>query len=159
MVHGGLIYWITQGVELIKIIPYSKQSVSTSDSLAVFKQVRFGSLTQGNKIYEFESAVAKFVGAKYAVAVSSATAGLHLATKALNLPTNSYIVTSPISFVASANSIIYAGNKPYFVDINSNSLNIDIEKYRDAVELNEIKALVAVHYAGNTADFIEISNI
>ena len=61
--------------------------------------------------------------------------------------------------MASANSIIYAGNKPYFVDINSHSLNIDIEKYRDAVEFNEIKALIAVHYAGNTADFIEISNI
>ena len=60
--------------------------MNTSDAFAVFKQVRFSSLTQGNKIYEFESAVAKYVGAKYAVAVSSGTAGLHLATKALNLP-------------------------------------------------------------------------
>jgi dTDP-4-amino-4,6-dideoxygalactose transaminase len=68
-------------------------------------------------------------------------------------------VTSPLSFVASANSIIYSGNQPYFVDINSHSLNIDIEKYSCAAELNKIKALVAVHYAGNTADFIEISNI
>jgi dTDP-4-amino-4,6-dideoxygalactose transaminase len=116
-------------------------------------------LTQGDKIYEFESTVAKFVGSKYAVAVSSGTAGLHLATKALNLPTNSQIVTSPLSFVASANSIVYSGHKPVFVDINSQSLNIDIEKYQDTVGLNEIKALVAVHYAGNTADFIEISNI
>lgn len=159
MVHKRIIYNVTKGVKSIKIIPYSTQSISFSDAFAVFKQVKYGTLTQGNKIEEFESYVADYVGAKYAVAVSSATAGLHLATKALDLPEKSSIATSPLSFVASANSIIYSGHRPSFIDINSESLNIDIERYSTEVERNDIKALVAVHYAGNTADFIEISKI
>lgn len=159
MVYKRIIYLFTKGVKLIKIIPYSTQNINFSDAFAVFKQVKYGTLTQGTKIEEFESNVADYVGSKYAVAVSSATAGLHLATKALDLPAKSSIATSPLSFVSSANSIIYSGHKPFFIDINSESLNIDIDRYSEEVERNDIKALVAVHYAGNTADFIEISNI
>ena len=88
------------------MIPYGRQSINLFDVLSVSKQLAFKSLTQGSKIEEFEERVAEYVGAKYAIAVSSATAGLHLAVMALELPVNSQIITSPISFVASSNAIL-----------------------------------------------------
>ena len=79
------------------MIPYGKHNVTWGDALRVLWQIRFRSLTQGAQIEKFEEEVAKAVGAKYAVAVSSATAGLHLAALVLNLPSGSKVITSPIS--------------------------------------------------------------
>ena len=108
------------------MISYSKQTISLLDALYVARQVRFKSLTQGSEIKKFEESVAKYVGAKYAVAVSSGTAGLHLAHLAIGQPVGSKVVTSPISFVASANSIIYAGQVPIFVDVDVDTGNISV---------------------------------
>ena len=100
------------------MIPYSRQTITFLDALYVARQVKFKSLTQGVEIQKFEESVARYVGSKFAVAVSSATAGLHLSHLALGVPARSKVVTSPISFVASANSILYADLVPVFIDIN-----------------------------------------
>ena len=142
------------------MIPYGKHNVTWGDALRVLWQIRFRSLTQGAQIEKFETAVAKSVGAKYAVAVSSATAGLHLAALAIKLPQGSKVITSPISFVASSNSLLYAGYKPEFLDIDPNTLNLDLDLIEARVELNnEIKAILPVHFAGLPCDMERISEI
>jgi UDP-4-amino-4,6-dideoxy-N-acetyl-beta-L-altrosamine transaminase len=118
------------------------------------------SLTQGPKIQEFESAVATRVGAKYAVAVSSATAGLHLALLALELEPNSEVVTSPISFLSSANAALYSGLKPRFIDIDPTTLNISIPQTIDAIiQTDSIRALIPVHFAGAACEMEELSKV
>ena len=141
------------------MIPYSRQTITFSDALYVARQVKYKSLTQGEEIQRFEKAITSYVGAKYAVAVSSATAGLHIAHLALDRPTGSTVVTSPISFVASANSIIYAGLKPLFVDIDLNSGNLSAIKLEEAINSQEISTVVPVHYAGNPCDMKHIYNL
>jgi UDP-4-amino-4,6-dideoxy-N-acetyl-beta-L-altrosamine transaminase len=137
---------------------YGKQSTSLRDALVVGWQVWRKSLTQGPKIQEFESAVAKKVGAKYAVAVSSATAGLHLALLALELEPNSEVATSPISFLSSSNAALYAGLKPRFIDIEPETVNISITKTLQAIsESDSIKALIPVHMAGSACELEELS--
>jgi UDP-4-amino-4,6-dideoxy-N-acetyl-beta-L-altrosamine transaminase len=130
------------------------------DALRVAWQIKFRSLTQGKKIEEFEVKVADFVGAKYAVAVSSATAGLHLGMVALGLPKDSGVITSPISFVASSNSILYAGLKVNFIDIDSETLNLNMKLLRKHVQSDlSIRAVVPVHFAGLPCDMNEIREI
>ncbi len=139
---------------------YGKQSTNLRDAFVVGWQVWRKSLTQGPKIQEFESAVAKKVGAKYAVAVSSATAGLHLALLALELEPNSEVATSPISFLSSSNAALYAGLKPRFIDIDPETLNISITKaLREISEGNSIKALIPVHMAGSACELEELSKV
>ena len=141
------------------MIPYSKQSISIIDALRVAQQVKFKSLTQGNQRKEFENSVANYVGAKYAVAVSSATAGLHLAHLAIGHPIGSNVATSPISFVASANTIIYAGHTPFFVDIDFDSGSMSVDKLADLINQTKISTVVPVHYAGLPCDMKRINEI
>lgn len=139
---------------------YGKQTTDLRDALVVGWQVWKKSLTQGPKIQEFESAVAIKVGAKYAVAVSSATAGLHLSLLALELELNSEVVTSPISFLSSSNAALYSGLKPRFIDIDPNTLNISVAQTVDAItQSDSIKALIPVHLAGAACEMEEISKI
>lgn len=139
---------------------YGKQSTNLRDALVVGWQVWRKSLTQGPKIQDFESAVALKVGAKYAVAVSSATAGLHLALLALELEPNSEVVTSPISFLSSANAAIYSGLKPKFIDIDPDTLNISEAQTVEAIKGNDsIKALIPVHMAGAACNMAELSKV
>ena len=142
------------------MIPYGKHNVTWGDALRVLWQIRFRSLTQGAQIEKFEKEVAKAVGVKYAVAVSSATAGLHLAALSIKLPQGSKVITSPISFVASSNSLLYAGYTPEFLDIDPNTLNLDIELIETRVKQNsEIKGILPVHFAGLPCDMEKISKI
>ena len=142
------------------MIPYGKHDVKLYEALKVAFQIRFRSLTQGSKIEEFEKLVAEMVGAKYAVAVSSATAGLHIAMIALNLPNNSKVITSPISFVASANSIIYAGHQPVFVDIDRDSVNLDLDLVKQKINTDSsVHAVVPVHFAGLPCDMKKLKEI
>jgi perosamine synthetase len=138
------------------LIPYSKQSISIIDALRVARQVKFKSLTQGSQIKKFENSVADYVGSKYAIAVSSATAGLHLAHLAIGHPFGSNVATSPMSFVASANTIIYAGNTPYFVDIDFDSGSMSVDKLTDLINQINISTVVPVHYAGLPCDMKRI---
>ena len=141
------------------MIPYSRQTISFLDALYVARQVKFKSLTQGLQIKNFEEKVAKYVGARFAVAVSSGTAGLHLAHLALGQNNGSKVVTSPISFVASANSIIYAGQEPIFVDVDPDTGNISIEKLQEVIRVHQIKTVVPVHYAGFPCEMKKIYDI
>jgi len=135
------------------MIPYGRQKINFFDVISVVKQVSFNSLTQGSKIAEFEEQVANYVGAKFAVAVSSATAGLHLAVLALELPKSSDVITSPISFVASSNAVLYSGHNPIFVDVERDTVNIDISQVEKELESNaNVRAVIPVHFAGLPCD-------
>ena len=129
------------------------------DALRVARQVKFRSLTQGTQIKEFENSVADYVGSKYAVAVSSATAGLHLAHLAIGHPPGSNVATSPISFVASANTIIYAGHTPFFVDIDFDTGSMSVDKLNDLINQINISTVVPVHYAGLPCDMQRIHEV
>lgn len=140
------------------MIPYSRQSINLFDIFSVSKQLAFNSLTQGSKIEEFEERVAEYVGAKYAVAVSSATAGLHLSVMAIELPNDSEIITSPISFVASSNAILYSNHKPKFVDVEPETINIDLNLVAQEIETNKnIRAVIPVHFAGLPCDMEKLA--
>jgi UDP-4-amino-4,6-dideoxy-N-acetyl-beta-L-altrosamine transaminase len=140
------------------LIPYSRQTVSLLDSLRVGWHVWRHSLTQGPKIDEFEKSVAAEVGAKYAVAVSSATAGLHIALEALQIRKGGEVITSPISFLSSANAAIYAGLTPKFVDIDSLSLNINMDQVQAELKSNsQVVAVIPVHFGGLPCDMKVLS--
>ena len=142
------------------MIPYGKHSMNWRDVFAVARQTRTGTLTQGIRISNFENSVANYVGVKYAVAVSSATAGLHLALLALDLDEGSKVITSPISFVASANSSFYANLVPIFADIVSRTINIDPTAIKKVLSSrSDVRAIVPVHYGGMTCDMFQISQI
>jgi perosamine synthetase len=142
------------------VIPYGRHSTNWRDAFQVALQVRFRSLTQGTKIEEFERLFAQKVGAKYSVAVSSATAGLHLSVLSLKLPKNSVIATSPISFVASSNAIVYADCNSTFIDIDRNSANMDANALKVSINSEpNIRAVIPVHYSGFPCDMKSIYEI
>ena len=102
-------------------IPYGKHSISENDIEEVIKILRSSFLTQGGKVDEFEDALLRKVGAKYAVAVNSATSALHIACLALGLKNGDFLWTSPITFIASATSAILAGLDVVLVDVDPNT--------------------------------------
>ena len=142
----------------MKIIPYGRQWVDASDIREVIKVLKSDWLTQGPKIKEFEDALCKYTGAKYAVAVSSGTAALHISCLAANIKRGDEVITSPITFIASANSILYCGGKPVFADVQKDTVNIDPEEIKKKINLNT-KAIIPVHFAGHPCDLEEIKEI
>jgi UDP-4-amino-4,6-dideoxy-N-acetyl-beta-L-altrosamine transaminase len=125
------------------MIPYGRQSIDEDDIEAVVAVLRGDWLTQGPTVEQFEQAIADYVGAKHAVAFSSGTAALHGATAAAGLGPGDLVVTSPLTFMASANCARYVGATPALVDINPETWNLDLSKIQQPVD-----AVVAVHYAG-----------
>ena len=144
----------------MNIYSYSKQSISKDDIKTVVKILKSNYLTQGPNVDLFEQKIKNFVKAKYAVAVNSATSGLHLACLALDLKKNDYLWTVPNSFVASANCGLYCGASIDFVDINNETWNIDpnlLEKKLKKTKKNKLpKILVVVHFAGEPAELEKI---
>ena len=144
-----------------EFIPYGKHYVDQDDIDAVIKVLKGGWLTQGPKIAEFEKKIADKVNAKYAIAVSSASAGLHLASLALNIGKEDVVLTSPNTFVASSNCILYLQGTPKFIDIDGNSLNIcpkNLSKYLEA-DKEKIKTIIPVHFAGAPCEMEDISGL
>ena len=144
------------------MIPYARQNVSEEDVAAVAAVLRSDFLTQGPAIPRFERRLAELCGARHAVAVSSATAGLHLACLALGLGPGRTLWTSPNTFVASANCARYCGADVDFVDVESDSGNLSVdalaEKLEQAARANRLPAvLVPVHFAGLPCDLAEIA--
>ena len=129
-------------------IPYSRQSVDEDDIKEVLAVLQSDYLTQGPKAGEFEAALAKYCGAKYAVVFSSGTAALHGAYFAAGIGPGDEIITSPITFAATANAALYLGAKPVFADVEPETGNIDPELIEKAVT-GKTKAIVPVDYAGN----------
>mgnify|MGYP003951790705 CR=1 FL=1 len=143
----------------IKVIPYGRHHLDQSDILNVTRTLKSGELTQGSQIFKFENIVKKYVGAKYAVAVSSCTAGLHLCSIVSGLNKKNSFVTSPISFVSTSNAGLYQNSKPLFVDIDPKTINIDIKKLCELIKKDKsIKAIMPVHFAGYPVDLKKIYN-
>ncbi len=142
------------------LIPYGKHFIDQDDIDAVVDVLKFRNLTQGGAVDAFERAVAKFVGAKYAVAMSSWTAGLHMACLAANVNKNDNVITSPITFVASSNAAIYCNANPVFSDINALTINMCPESLKQTIKYNpKIKAIIPVHFAGVPCDMKKIQEI
>lgn len=142
----------------MKIYGYGKQNIEDDDIQAVVEVLKSSMLTCGPKVSEFEKAICDYTGAKYCVAVNSATSGLHIAMMAANVQENDEVITSPITFLASANCARFCGAKVVFADIEKETANINpIEIKKHITE--KTKALVPVHFAGQSCDMEAIHKI
>lgn len=145
-------------------IPYGRQSISEEDIEAVVKVLRSDYLTQGPVVPEFEKLVATYCGAKYAVAVNSATSALHMACLALNVGPGDLVWTTPITFVASANCARYCGADVDFVDIDPRTYNMSIERLSEKLEQAKRsgklpKVIIPVHLAGQSCEMESIHRL
>ncbi|MFZ4729890.1 MAG: UDP-4-amino-4,6-dideoxy-N-acetyl-beta-L-altrosamine transaminase [Pseudanabaena sp.] len=148
----------------MSFIPYGRQNINQQDIDAVLAVLQSDWLTQGPAINRFEQAVADYCGVKYAIAVSSATAALHIACLAIDLGDQDWLWTSPNTFVASANCGLYCGAKVDFVDIDPHTYNLSIEKLEQKLaKASETgclpKVLVPVHFAGQSCEMDKIATL
>jgi UDP-4-amino-4,6-dideoxy-N-acetyl-beta-L-altrosamine transaminase len=146
------------------MIPYGRQSISEEDIQAVVEVLKSDFLTQGPTVPLFETKIRELVGAKYAVAVNSATSALHIACLALGVKEGDIVWTSPISFVATANCAVYCGAEVDFVDISLETYNMDIsaleEKLTKAATNGRLpKVVIPVHLAGQSCDMEAIHKL
>ncbi|MBN1385101.1 MAG: UDP-4-amino-4,6-dideoxy-N-acetyl-beta-L-altrosamine transaminase [Elusimicrobia bacterium] len=142
----------------MKTIPYGRQFIDSTDIKEVLKTLKSNWITQGPKINEFEGALCKYAGVKYAVVVSNGTAALHIACLAAEIKRGDEVITSPITFVASANCVLYCGAKPVFADIQEDTVNIDPEAIKRKIS-QKTKAIIPVHFAGHPCELKEIHSI
>ena len=141
-----------------KMIPYGRQTIEEDDKQAVVDVLRSDYLTTGPKIAEFEKMVADYVGAKYAVAISNGTSALHAACFAAGIQPGDEVITTPLTFAASSNCVLYCGGTPVFADVDLKTYNIDPEDIRRKIT-DKTKAIIAVHLAGQPCDMDEIHKI
>ena len=142
------------------MINYGKQSVDEKDVKAIVDTLNSEWLTQGPKIEEFEQDLAKYCGSKYAVVVCSGTAALHLANLAIGTNTTTNVITTPVTFLATANSVIYAGGHPVFADIGEGSFNIDPEKVNELADGKMgFKGIIPVHLGGVVCEMDKLKEI
>ena len=140
------------------MIPYGKQTIEQDDIQAVIDVLKSDFLTTGPKIAEFEQTVADYVGAKYAVAISNGTSALHAACFAAGIGPGDEVITTPLTFAASANCVLYCGGTPVFADVDPKTYNIDPEDIRRKIT-DRTKAIIAVHLAGQPCDMDAIHSI
>lgn len=141
-------------------IPYGTQNIEEDDINAVISTLKSDFLSTGPKVKEFETKFANYVGSKYAVSVSSGTAALHCACLAAGLKKGDEVITTPLTFIATSNVILYCQATPVFVDIDIDTFNIDVNKIEEKITKNT-KAIMPVHFAGNPCNMkkiIEIAN-
>ena len=144
---------------LKKTLPYGTHFIDNSDILAVTKVLKSRNITQGPQILKTEKKLAKYVGSKYAVIVSSCSAGLHIACKALGMNNKSTMLTTPITFVSSANSALHCGAKIVLSDIDLNNLNLSLHELEKIIKKKKINFLMPVHFSGLAFDTKKIFNI
>lgn len=142
----------------MKTYGYGHQSVDESDVQAVVEVLRGDSLTCGPAVKAFEKAICDYTGAKYCVAVANATAGLHIAAMAAGIGPGDEAITSPITFLSSANCIAFVGARPVFADIDPETANIDPEEIEKHIT-DKTKAIIPVHFAGQSCDMERIAAI
>jgi UDP-4-amino-4,6-dideoxy-N-acetyl-beta-L-altrosamine transaminase len=145
-------------------IPYGRQNISDEDIAAVLGTLRSDFLTQGPLVPEFEKKLAEYCGAAYGVAVNSATSALHIACLALDVGPGDIVWTSPITFVASANCARYCGADVDFVDIDSRTYNLSVERLAEKLEQAQAqgtlpKVVIPVHLAGQSCDMRAIHEL
>ena len=139
-------------------IPLSAPDITEKEINAVTEVLRSPRLSLGPKLEEFEKNIAEYADAKYAVAVNSGTSGLHLCVRALDLKAGDEVITTPFSFIASANVLLYENCVPVFVDIDEQTLNIDANKIEAAIT-PKTKAIMVVHVFGRPSPMREICAI
>lgn len=143
-------------------IPYGKQHITKEDELAVIETLYHPYMTQGPKIKEFEEKFAQYIGCKYAVAVSNGTAALHLCTLALNVCEGQKVITTPITFAASANCVRYAGGEVVFADIDPETYLISYDSVRNLLESSPkgtYSGIIPVDFAGRAVDLEKLKDL
>ncbi|WP_198543812.1 UDP-4-amino-4,6-dideoxy-N-acetyl-beta-L-altrosamine transaminase [Petroclostridium xylanilyticum] len=139
-------------------IPYGQQWIDEDDVQAVIKTLKSDYLTTGPKIKQFEEKLKEVAGAEYAVAIANGTAALHAACFAAGIQEGDEVITSPITFAASANCVLYMGAKPVFADIDPATYNIHPDEIRKKIT-KKTKAIIPVHFTGQPCDMDEIIKI
>lgn len=140
------------------MIPIAQPLISDQEIDEVVKVLKSGFIAQGPKVAEFEEKFAEFVGVEHAVATSSGTTALHLAILSLGIGKDDEVITTPFSFAATANSILFTGARPVFVDIEPKTYNLDPNKIEEAIT-EKTKAIMPVHLYGQPADMDPIKQI
>lgn len=141
-----------------RLLPYGHQRIDAADIDAVVDVLQSDFLTTGPAVEAFEHAFADLVGARHAVAVSNGTAALHAAAYAAGIRAGDRVITSPLTFVATANCVRYQGGTPVFADVRQDLLTLDPEAVQDAVD-GGARAVIAVDYGGMPADLDELASI
>jgi dTDP-4-amino-4,6-dideoxygalactose transaminase len=139
-------------------LPFAKPSIAEDAIKEVVESIRSGWLAMGPKTIRFEENFSKFTGASWSLSVNSATAGLHTVLLALGIGPGDEVITTPMTFAATVNTIMFIGAKPVLADIDRNSLNIDPDNIEKAVTKNT-KAIIPVHFAGMPCDMDRIEAI
>jgi dTDP-4-amino-4,6-dideoxygalactose transaminase len=140
------------------MIPIAKPLLGKEEIDAVTEVLDSGMIAQGPKVEEFELAFSEYTGSEYSAAVNSGTAALHIALLAHGIGKEDEVITTPFSFVATANSILYTGAKPVFADIEPETFNIDPEKIKERIT-SKTRAIMPVHLYGHPADMKAIMEI
>ena len=139
-------------------IPLSKPDITDIEKKKVLEVLETSYLSLGPQLKEFEEKIAEYAGVKYAIAVNSGTSALHLIVRALDIKDNDEIITTPFSFISSSNCALFERAKPVFVDINSETVNIDVSKIEEKIN-EKTKAILAVDVFGNPANWDELKEI
>ena len=142
----------------MKFIPYGHQWIDEEDIKEVVAVLKSDWITTGPKIAEFEEALCRYISTKYVVAVNSGTSALDIAVQTLNLPAGAEVITTPFTFVATSNAVLYNNLKLVFVDIEKDTRNINPEEIRKKIT-DKTKAIIYVDYAGHPCDIEEIKDI
>ena len=140
------------------MIPYGRQWLISSDINAVTDVLTSNYITQGPKVELFEKSLREYCGATYAKVVNSGTSALHIACLAAGITSGDEVITSPITFVASANGVAYCGGRPVFSDIDKRTYNLDPERLGKAIN-SKTKAVIPVHFAGQSCDMEKIFDL
>lgn len=141
-----------------RFIPYGQQWIDEEDIEAVVQALRSPFITQGPAITDFESSIADYVGAKYAVAFSNGTAALHAACFAAEIGQGDEVITTPITFLASSNCVLYQGGTPVFADIDNRTYNIDPDEIERKIT-SQTKAIIPVDFSGQPVEIERIMDI
>ena len=141
-----------------KPLSYARQCIDEEDISAVVEALRSDWLTTGPKITEFEEKFAAYVGSKYAVAVANGTAALHAAVFAAGIGPGDEVVTTPMTFVASANCVLYCGGTPVFADIDPRTYNINPDEIEKKIT-SHTRAVIPVHFTGQPCDLDRVNEI
>jgi len=139
-------------------IPYGHQWIDDEDIAAVAEVLKSDWITQGSKVAEFERRVAEYCGAGYAMAVANGTAALHAACAVAGISEGDEAITTPITFSATANAVVYCGGRPVFADVQEDTLNIDPEEIRSRLSA-KTKAILPVDFTGHPVEMDEIKSI
>ena len=139
-------------------LPYGKQNLDNKEIEEVIDTLKSDWITTGPKMKLFEDKFKKYIGSEFAVAVNSGTAALHVSTSSINIQPGDEVITTPLTFVASANCVVYRGGTPVLADIKKNTYNIDPSEIKKKIT-SRTKAIIPVHFAGQPCDMDEICEI